>query len=105
MNKRPMQHYFSYSDYDVLVKVIKNVLCYPEHCLTPQSISIIFLFLFCCRKLSAEDLERKRREMMDEAKQRDEDRENNVKRYKRQEEQEKQREQNAKHDRHAGFIQ
>ncbi|AWP06268.1 putative pre-mRNA-splicing factor CWC25 -like isoform 2 [Scophthalmus maximus] len=56
------------------------------------------------KKLSAEDLERKRREMMDEAKQRDEDRENNVKRYKRQEEQEKQREQNAKHDRHAGFI-
>lgn len=42
---------------------------------------------------------------MDEAKQREEDRENNVKRYKRQDEQEKQREQNAKHDRHAGFIQ
>ncbi|GAA6225877.1 pre-mRNA-splicing factor CWC25 homolog [Lates japonicus] len=57
------------------------------------------------KKLSAEDLERKRREMMDEAKQREEDRENNVKRYKRQDEQERQREQNAKHDRHAGFIQ
>lgn len=42
---------------------------------------------------------------MDEAKQREEDRENNVKRYKRQDEQEKQREQNAKQDRHAGFIQ
>lgn len=42
---------------------------------------------------------------MDEAKQREEDRENNVKRYKRQDEQEKQREQNAKHDRHTGFIQ
>uniref|UniRef100_A0A3Q3IS19 CBF1-interacting co-repressor CIR N-terminal domain-containing protein n=1 Tax=Monopterus albus TaxID=43700 RepID=A0A3Q3IS19_MONAL len=55
-------------------------------------------------KLSAEELERKRREMMNEAKQREEDRENNVKRYKRQEEQEKQREQNAKDDRHAGFI-
>lgn len=42
---------------------------------------------------------------MDEAKQREEDRENNVKRYKKQDEQEKQREKNAKHDRHAGFIQ
>ncbi|XP_023269436.1 pre-mRNA-splicing factor CWC25 homolog [Seriola lalandi dorsalis] len=56
------------------------------------------------KKLSADDLERKRREMMDEAKQREEDRENNVKRYKRQDEQERQREQNTKHDRHAGFI-
>uniref|UniRef100_A0A3B3V817 CWC25 spliceosome associated protein homolog n=2 Tax=Poecilia latipinna TaxID=48699 RepID=A0A3B3V817_9TELE len=56
------------------------------------------------KKLSAEELERKRREMMDQAKQREEDRENNVKRYKRQDEQDKQREQNAKHDRHAGFI-
>lgn len=56
------------------------------------------------KKLSAEELERKRREMMDQAKQREEDRENNVKRYKRQDEQEKQREQNAKRDRHAGFI-
>lgn len=56
------------------------------------------------KKLSAEEMERKRREMMDQAKQREEDRENNVKRYKRQDEQEKQREQNAKHDRHAGFI-
>lgn len=57
------------------------------------------------RKLSAEDLERKRREMMEQAKQREEDRENNVKRYRRQEEQDKQREQNGKLDRHAGFIQ
>ncbi|XP_026158168.1 pre-mRNA-splicing factor CWC25 homolog [Mastacembelus armatus] len=56
------------------------------------------------KKLSAEELERKRREMMDEAKQREEDRENNVKRYKRQDEQEKQREQNAKRNDHAGFI-
>ncbi|XP_032418337.1 pre-mRNA-splicing factor CWC25 homolog [Xiphophorus hellerii] len=56
------------------------------------------------KKLSAEELERKRREMMEQAKQREEDRENNVKRYKRQDEQDKQREQNAKHDRHAGFI-
>lgn len=58
-----------------------------------------------CRKLSAEELERKRREMMDEAKQREEDRENNVKRYKRQDEQERQREQNGKRERNAGFIQ
>lgn len=56
------------------------------------------------KKLSAEELERKRREMMDQAKQREEDRENNVRRYKRQDEQEKQREQNAKHDHHVGFI-
>ncbi|XP_034544586.1 pre-mRNA-splicing factor CWC25 homolog [Notolabrus celidotus] len=56
------------------------------------------------KKLSADELERKRREMMDQAKQREEDRENNVKRYKKQDEQEKQREQNVKHDRHAGFI-
>lgn len=56
------------------------------------------------KKLSAEELERKRQEMMSQAKQREEDRENNVKRYKRQDEQEKQREQNVKHDRHAGFI-
>ncbi|XP_037329139.1 pre-mRNA-splicing factor CWC25 homolog [Pungitius pungitius] len=56
------------------------------------------------KKLSSEELERKRREMMDQAKQRDEDRENNVKRYKRQDEQEKQRELNVKHDRYAGFI-
>ncbi|XP_012712389.1 pre-mRNA-splicing factor CWC25 homolog [Fundulus heteroclitus] len=56
------------------------------------------------KKLSAEELERKRREMMEQAKQREEDRENNVKRYKKQDEQDKQREQNAKHDRHAGFI-
>ncbi|XP_041839912.1 pre-mRNA-splicing factor CWC25 homolog isoform X2 [Melanotaenia boesemani] len=56
------------------------------------------------KKLSAEELECKRHEMMNQAKQREEDRENNVKRYKKQDEQEKQREQNAKHDRHAGFI-
>ncbi|XP_029287855.1 pre-mRNA-splicing factor CWC25 homolog [Cottoperca gobio] len=56
------------------------------------------------KKLSAEELEHKRREMMDQAKQRDEDRENNVKRYRSQDELEKQREQNVKRDRHAGFI-
>lgn len=56
------------------------------------------------KKLSVEELERKRREMMDEAKQREEDRENNVKRYKRQDEQERLREQNGKRERNAGFI-
>nr|XP_057932201.1 pre-mRNA-splicing factor CWC25 homolog [Doryrhamphus excisus] len=56
------------------------------------------------KKLSAEELEQKRKEMMDQAKQRDEDRENNVRRYRKQDEQEKQREQNSKRDRHAGFI-
>ncbi|XP_071772172.1 pre-mRNA-splicing factor CWC25 homolog [Centroberyx gerrardi] len=56
------------------------------------------------KQLSAEELERKRQEMMGFAKQREEEREDNVKRYKRQDEQEKQREQSTKHDRHAGFI-
>lgn len=65
----------------------------------------LILYVALRRKLSAEELDRKRREMMEQAKQREEDRENNVKRYKRQDEQDKQREQNAKHDRHAGFIQ
>ncbi|XP_061131217.1 pre-mRNA-splicing factor CWC25 homolog [Syngnathus typhle] len=56
------------------------------------------------KKLSAEELEQKRKEMMDQAKKRDEDRENNVRRYRKQDEQEKLQEQNSKHDRHAGFI-
>ncbi|XP_077380543.1 pre-mRNA-splicing factor CWC25 homolog [Festucalex cinctus] len=56
------------------------------------------------KKLSAEELEQRRREMMDQAKKRDEDRENNVRRYRKQDEQEKQREQKTKHERHAGFI-
>lgn len=43
--------------------------------------------------------------MMNQAKQREEDRESNVKRYKRQDEQEKQCEKNAKRVPHAGFIQ
>ncbi|CAK6975754.1 pre-mRNA-splicing factor CWC25 homolog [Scomber scombrus] len=59
---------------------------------------------YVSKKLSAEELEQKRLDMMDQAKQREEDRENNVRRYKRQDEQEKQREQNVKRDRHAGFI-
>nr|XP_061792513.1 pre-mRNA-splicing factor CWC25 homolog [Nerophis lumbriciformis] len=56
------------------------------------------------KKLSAEELEQKRKAMMDQAKLRDEDRENNVRRYKKQDEQEKLREQNSKRDHHAGFI-
>lgn len=56
------------------------------------------------KKLSAEELERRRKEMMDGAKQREEDRENNVKRYRRQDEQERQQQQRDKHERHAGFI-
>ncbi|KAK7158652.1 hypothetical protein R3I94_005098 [Phoxinus phoxinus] len=55
------------------------------------------------KRLSAEELEKKRREMMDFARQRDIERENNVQRYKRQEDQEKARD-SAKQDRHAGFI-
>ncbi|XP_041696334.2 pre-mRNA-splicing factor CWC25 homolog [Coregonus clupeaformis] len=56
--------------------------------------------------LSAEELEKKRREMMDFAKQRDEERENNIRSYKRQDELEKEREKEkgGKHDRNAGFI-
>lgn len=42
--------------------------------------------------------------MMDQAKQREEDRENNVKRYKKQDEKEKLRDQNVKREEHAGFI-
>lgn len=44
---------------------------------------------------------------MDFAKQRDEERESNIRRYKRQDEQEKEREKEkgGKHDRNAGFIQ
>lgn len=56
------------------------------------------------RKLSSDEIERKRREMMEQAKQREEERENNVKRYKTQDEKEKLRNQNAKHEQHAGFI-
>ncbi|CAL8331217.1 unnamed protein product [Merluccius merluccius] len=56
------------------------------------------------KQLSADELERKRQEMMGFAKQRDKEREVNVKRYKKQDEQEKERERGAKHVRHAGFI-
>ncbi|XP_051556962.1 pre-mRNA-splicing factor CWC25 homolog isoform X2 [Myxocyprinus asiaticus] len=55
------------------------------------------------KRLSAEELEKKRREMMDFAREREMERESNVKRYKRQEEQEKARD-NDKQNRPAGFI-
>ncbi|XP_043120117.1 pre-mRNA-splicing factor CWC25 homolog isoform X1 [Puntigrus tetrazona] len=55
------------------------------------------------KHLSTEELEKKRREMMDFAREREVERQNNVQRYKRQEEQEKARD-DAKQDRHAGFI-
>ncbi|XP_055763429.1 pre-mRNA-splicing factor CWC25 homolog [Salvelinus fontinalis] len=55
--------------------------------------------------LSAEELEKKRREMMDFAKQRDKEREINVRSYKRRDEQEeREKEKGGKHDRNAGFI-
>ncbi|XP_077574212.1 pre-mRNA-splicing factor CWC25 homolog [Stigmatopora nigra] len=56
------------------------------------------------KKLSARELEEKRNAMMEQAKRRDRDRENNVRKYRKQEEQEKQREQQTKRQQHAGFI-
>ncbi|XP_077460665.1 pre-mRNA-splicing factor CWC25 homolog [Stigmatopora argus] len=56
------------------------------------------------KKLSARELEEKRNAMMEQAKRRDHDRENNVRKYRKQEEQEKQREQQTKREQHAGFI-
>lgn len=82
-----------------------HLLVYLETCDRYHSYLTCRVLSHVCRKLSAEELERKRREMMDEAMQREEDRENNVKRYKRQDEQERQREQNGKRERNAGFIQ
>uniref|UniRef100_A0A3B1JCZ2 CWC25 spliceosome associated protein homolog n=1 Tax=Astyanax mexicanus TaxID=7994 RepID=A0A3B1JCZ2_ASTMX len=54
-------------------------------------------------RLSAEELERKRKEMMGFARDREEERESNVKKYKRQDEQDKARD-DAKHSQHASFI-
>ncbi|KAJ8364928.1 hypothetical protein SKAU_G00137590 [Synaphobranchus kaupii] len=54
------------------------------------------------KHLSREELERKRQQMMDFAKQRDEQRVNNLQKYRRQEEHEKERDCN--HNKHAGFI-
>ncbi|KAJ8001957.1 hypothetical protein DPEC_G00174810 [Dallia pectoralis] len=58
------------------------------------------------KRLSGEELEKKRREMMDFAKQRDEERENNVQRYNRMDEKEKEREKEkgGKHDPNTGFL-
>lgn len=56
------------------------------------------------KQLSAEELENKRLEMMGFAKQRDKEREVNVKRYRKQDEQEKEREKGVKQVPHAGFI-
>lgn len=55
------------------------------------------------KRLSAEELEKKRREMMDFARERDLERENNIKSYKRQEEQEKDKD-SLKNGNHAAFI-
>ncbi|XP_036390359.1 pre-mRNA-splicing factor CWC25 homolog [Megalops cyprinoides] len=52
--------------------------------------------------MSGDELERKRKEMMDFARQRDEERVSNVQRYRHQEEQEKERD--RKGSQHAGFI-
>lgn len=60
-------------------------------------------YTYYSKHLSTEELEKKRREMMDFAREREVERQNNVQRYKRQEDQEKARD-NAKQDRHAGFI-
>lgn len=56
------------------------------------------------KHLSAEELEHKRLQMMDFAKQREEEREHTVKMYQRQEEKEKARERVSKHERRPGFI-
>ncbi|XP_019905188.2 pre-mRNA-splicing factor CWC25 homolog isoform X2 [Esox lucius] len=56
------------------------------------------------KRLSDEELEKKRREMMEFAKQRDDERENNVQRYKQLDEKEKEKEKVGKHDPNAGFI-
>lgn len=56
------------------------------------------------KQLSAEELERKRQEMMGFAKQRDVEREINVTRYKKQDELDKERDRGVKDVPHAGFI-
>ncbi|KAJ8384147.1 hypothetical protein AAFF_G00208490 [Aldrovandia affinis] len=56
------------------------------------------------KNLSGEELERKRQEMMDFARQRDKERVLNVQSYRRQEEREKEKERDGKGRRHAGFI-
>ncbi|KAF5902915.1 pre-mRNA-splicing factor CWC25 [Clarias magur] len=56
------------------------------------------------KRLTAEELEKKRKEMMGFAQEREEERESNVQRYKRQDEQEKERDSRTKHRSHASFI-
>ncbi|XP_060762445.1 pre-mRNA-splicing factor CWC25 homolog [Neoarius graeffei] len=56
------------------------------------------------KRLSAEELEKRRKEMIGFAREREEEREGNVKRYKRQDELEKERESKTKHDSQATFI-
>ncbi|XP_030630357.1 pre-mRNA-splicing factor CWC25 homolog [Chanos chanos] len=55
------------------------------------------------KRLSAEELEKKRRQMMEFAQEREEERESNVRKYRQQDEQEKTRD-NGKNDSHARFI-
>ncbi|KAI4903156.1 hypothetical protein NFI96_020454 [Prochilodus magdalenae] len=55
------------------------------------------------KRLSAEELEKKRKEMLGFAREREEERESNIKRYKRQDELEKNRD-DVKHGHHASFI-
>ncbi|KAB5535905.1 hypothetical protein PHYPO_G00123290 [Pangasianodon hypophthalmus] len=56
------------------------------------------------KHLSAEELEKRRKEMMGFAREREEERESNVQRYKRQEEQEKERDSKTKQSGQATFI-
>ncbi|KAM9439897.1 pre-mRNA-splicing factor CWC25 homolog [Clarias gariepinus] len=56
------------------------------------------------KRLTAEELEKRRKEMMGFAQEREEERESNVQKYKRQDEQEKERESRTKHSSHASFI-
>lgn len=57
------------------------------------------------RRLSAEELEKRRKEMIGFAREREEERVGNVQRYKRQDEQEKERDNKTKQGSQATFIQ
>lgn len=63
------------------------------------------LYISSLRRLTNEELEKKRKEMMGFAREREEERESNVQRYKRQDEQEKERDGKKKDDGQATFIQ
>lgn len=73
----------------------------PEQLRTSDSVDINSSL----RRLSAEELESRRKEMMGFAREREEERDSNVQRYKRQDEQEKERESKTKHRSQATFIQ